>query len=262
MKKSISFIIISLMAFCAYSQNLYIGTCYVTTTDEDSISVDKGDKWTNRLPVLCDMFKFEQPDVLGLQAYTATQLTQIRQRLSAYNATGGILYNRANIQMDTCGVLDNLREDCTCTWAKMKKEDTSFYVFNFCFATTTTNAASSATLVRTAVGSINTDNLPVFIIGYLGVNQEKTAYSRLTARFNDSYTQAAVKSAAFGTKNNYDLENNHGTDRYDFVFTSRNVTVTAYGQLEYGYLTNEGDSGYKRRLPSSHFPVMAKVKLK
>ena len=165
MKRTISFFIISLMAFCVYAQNLYIGTCYVTTVEEDSISSDKGDKWTNRVSVLCDMFKFEQPDVLGLQAYNSTQLAQIKQRVSTHSAAGDILYNRTKIQMDNCGVVDNLREGCSCSWAKLKIEERYFYVFNFSFTTSTTDAASSATVVRSAVTNINTESLPVFVIG-------------------------------------------------------------------------------------------------
>ena len=98
------------------------------------------------------------------------------------------------------------------------------------------------------------------MVGYLGVNETKQPYTRLTAKFNDSYTKASVKSAEYGTVNNFDLENNHGSNRYDFVLTSKNVTVKAYGQLQYGYFTAESGS-YKRRLPSTHFPVMVKAKM-
>ena len=88
-----------------------------------------------------------------------------------------------------------------------------------------------------------------------------TAYSRLTAKFIDCYTKATIKSAEFGTINNFDLENNHGTDRYDFVMASAGISVKAYGQLQYGYFTLEADNSHKRRQLSTHFPVMAKVTL-
>ena len=115
--------------------------------------------------------------------------------------------------------------------------------------------------LRNATSEINKENLPSFAVGYLGVNTTKTPYSRLTSKFYDSYAKASVRSAEFGTVNNFDLENNHGTERFDFVLTSRTVTVKAYGQLQYGYYTKETDDSYKRRLPSAHFPVMAKVTL-
>ena len=55
------------------------------------------------------------------------------------------------------------------------------------------------------------------------------------------------------------LENNHESSRYDFVFASRSITIKAYGQLQNGYFTAESGS-HKRRLPSTHFPVMVKAK--
>lgn len=263
MKKTLTFIIISLMAFCAYAQtqDLYIGSFYVTSSTEESLYGDGNDKWTKRMPIICDMFNFEQPDVLGLQSLTTSQRAQIVNRLTNHKAAGDILYNKA-LQLDTCGVVEEMPEGSTCCWAKLQKGEKAFYVFNFCFSTDADIAATSATRVRSAAGEINTENLPCFVVGYLGVNETKTAYTRLTARFYDCYTKASIVSAEYGTVNNFDLKSNHGNNRYDFVFASKTKnTVKAYGQLQYGYFTQESDGSYKRRLPSTHFPVMAKVTL-
>ena len=129
------------------------------------------------------------------------------------------------------------------------------------FQTDLTNATTAATAVRTAIAEMNPGNLPTFVLGYLGVSDGKTPYSRIIAKYNDCYTKAPVVSAEYGTVNNFDLAANHSSDRYDFVFASRNITVLAYGQLQYSYFTQESDGTNKRRLPSTHFPVMAKVKL-
>jgi hypothetical protein len=98
-------------------------------------------------------------------------------------------------------------------------------------------------------------------VGKLGGNEKKNAYTRLNARYYDCYRKASVISAEYGTVNNFDLAANHSADRFDFVFTSKTVTTQAYGQLQYAYYTKESDGSYKRRLPSTHFPVMAKVTL-
>ena len=259
MKKTLSIIILSLMAYCAYAQNLYIGSFYVTTADEEKLLGDGNNKWTNRLPVICDIFNFEQPDVLGLQSVTESQLTQITKRITTHALAGDILYNRV-LQLDTCGTVSEMPEGSTCSWARFQKEGKTFYVFNICFSEDASVALSSATRVRSAISDINTESLPCFVVGFLGVSDTKTAYTRLTARYNDCYKQASVVSAEYGTKNNFDLENNHGSERYDFVFAPKNYAVKAYGQLQYAYYTQESD-GTKRRLPSSHFPVMAKVSL-
>jgi len=245
----------------AYAQDLYIGTLYVTTTDEEKLYGDGGDKWANRMSVICDMFNFEQPDVLGLQSLTDSQLNSISIRLTAHNAAGNILYNKKKIELDTCNVVSDMPEGSTCSWAKLRKDGKAFYVFNICFSTTLTIANSSSTRVISAIGEINTESLPCFVIGDLGVNETKTAYTRLSARYNDCYTKSTVVSAEYGTVNNFDLEANHGTERFDFIFAPRNATVHAYGQLQNGYFSQETDGSRKRRLPSTHFPVMAKVTL-
>ncbi|MBO7067089.1 MAG: hypothetical protein J6W52_00165 [Bacteroidaceae bacterium] len=260
MKKTLSFIIISLTAFCAYAQNLYIGSFYVTTTDTESLYGDGNNKWANRRTIICDMFNFEQPDLLGLQGATNTQISFIKTRLTGYGLAGNILYKNT-LQLDSCGTVTDMPDGSACSWARLRKGETAFYVFNISFSATTTVASSSATRLLTAIGEINPDKLPTFIVGNLGVSESTTAYNRLNGRYPDSYTKAATVSAEFGTVNNFDLAANHGTSRFDFVFVPRTATVQAYGQLQYGYYTQESDGSHKRRLPSTHFPVMAKVTL-
>ncbi|MBP5393174.1 MAG: hypothetical protein J6Y59_05075 [Bacteroidaceae bacterium] len=260
MKRNISFLIISLMTFCVFAQDLYIGSFYVTTTEEETLYGDGGDKWTNRKNVICNMFKYEQPDVLGLQSLTESQLSSISTLMTYHNAAGDILYSK-ELELDSCGVVSDMPEGSTCSWAKLKKEGKAFYVFNIHFSTVVSVAYSSATRLRTAIEEVNTEGLPCFIVGNLGVDSSKTAYTRITGKYFDSFTKASVVSAEYGTRNNFDLAANHGSERYDFVFVSRNVTVKAYGQLQNAYYTAESGGSYKRRFPSTHFPVMAKVTL-
>lgn len=260
MKKTISFIIIALMACCTFAQNLYIGSFYVTTTDEEKLYGDGGDKWTTRRNTISDMFNFEQPDVLGLQSATQVQISNLTQRMSTYKAARDILYSKS-LELADSGQVADMPEGSTCSWAKLTKGDKTFFVFNVCFSTDNSIASTSATRILEAVDEINTEGQPFFVIGNLGSNEKKTAYAKLCARYQDCYKKASVVSAEYGTVNNFDLEANHSADRFDFVFASRTVTVNAYGQLQYAYFTKESDNSYKRRLPSTHFPVMAKVTL-
>ena len=85
--------------------------------------------------------------------------------------------------------------------------------------------------------------------------------SALSGMFESFTPESMTVSAEYGTKNNFDLAANHGTERYDFIFASKTITVKAYGQLQSAYFTQESDGTYKRRQLSTHFPVMAKVKL-
>ena len=261
MKTTISFIFAFMMTVCALAQDVYVGSLYLTTTDEEKLYGDGNDKWSKRLVVLGDIFNFEQPDVLGLQGGTTTQMNSLYRKLTGYRISGDIIYNSRSVQLDTCNVVEEMPEGSTCTWVKMRKGEKEFYVFNVSFSTNTTTAASSATRVLSAIRTINADNLPCFIVGYLGGNQTKSAYTRLANSYYDCYTKAPIVSAEYGTLNNFDPENNHSNDRYDFVFVSKTgINIKAYGQLEYAYLTSQTE-GYKRRLPSTHFPVMVKARL-
>ena len=261
MKKTSLFIFLFMVTFCAYAQNLYIGSFYVTSTAEESLYGDGNDKWTKRMPIISDMFNFEQPDVLGLQSLTEAQLGQLSRRLTNYYAAGDILYNKNTLTLDTCGVVADMPEGSTCSWARLQKDGKAFYVFNICFPADINSALTASTRIRTATGEINTENLPSFVVGCLGVNETKSAYTRMVARYNDCFKVASSVSAEYGTVNNFNLAANHGTERFDFVFASKTVSVKAYGQLQSGYFTLESDGSYKRRLPSTHFPVMAKVTL-
>ena len=259
MKRIISSLILSLTMLCAEGQSLYVGSFYVTSPEEEALLGDGGDKWAKRRPVICDMFKYEQPDVLGLQGLTASQLTSLKSGTS-YLTAENILYSRA-LALDTCGVASDMPEGTSCSWARLRKEDKPFYVINFSFSTSTATAFSAAVRLRAFIDELNAEDLPCVVVGYLGVSETKTAYTRLAAKFNDCFKKAPVVSAEYGTVNNFDLAANHGADRLDYVFVSRDFNIKAYGQLQYGYFTQESDGTYKRRLPSAHFPVMAKVTL-
>lgn len=263
MKKTISLIIASMMAFCTFAQDIYIGSFYVTTTEEEKLFDSGSNKWSLRMTPICDMFNFEQPDVLGLQSLTTQQANNLRTRMTSFAFAENIFYNKSTVQLDTCGLVTDMPEGSTCSWAKLKKGEKEFYVFNACFSTDTNVANASATRLLGAFSEINTENKPCFVVGFLGVNEKGTTtpYGRIKSRFPDTYTKASVVSAEFGTVNNFDLAANHSTERWDFVLASRNITVKAYGLLQSGYYTKESDGSYKRRLLSAHFPVMVKATL-
>ncbi|MBO7120457.1 MAG: hypothetical protein J6W03_09090 [Bacteroidaceae bacterium] len=264
MKRSLTFIIIAMAALLTNAQDLYIGSFFVTTPEQEALLGDGKDKWTTRRQTVYDMFKYELPDVLGLQSATSSQMTAMRagmnsgmSGLASYKLAGDILYNNT-VELDTCGVVDGMPEGCSCTWAKMRKDGTEFYVYNICF--TADSAYVSTNRLRTVSAEMVPTTTPCFVVGNLGMKEGTQPHKRMTAKFPDCFDSATYKSAEYGTVNNFDLENNHSTDRFDFVFASKNVTVSAYGQLQYAYFTSENGT-YKRRLPSSHFPVMAKVKM-
>ena len=114
MRKTLSFITIFMMAFCAFAQDLYIGSFYVTTPDEEKLYGDGGDKWATRRTYICDLFNFEQPDVLGLQSATESQVSFINQRMTSHNATGNIIYKK-ELELVSNGAIEEMPEGSTTT---------------------------------------------------------------------------------------------------------------------------------------------------
>ncbi len=268
MKKSLSFIIICLMAVTATAQNIHVGSFYVTTPTDEKLFGDGNNNWTTRQTHICNLFKFERPDILSLQGATEAQMKTIRSGMNSgmtgvasYNLAGDIIYNNT-VTFDTCGVVTDMPEGSVATWAKFQKDEKTFFVFNVNFSSEGTLSTTSTTRLIAAIGEINPDKLPVFITGLIGCNENapRSAYTRLSSRYYDSYTTSSAVSAEYGTVNNFDIEANHGTDRYDFIFHSKSIiTPKAYGQLESGYFTKEADGSYKRRMLSTHFPIMVKA---
>ena len=186
------------MTCSTFAQNLFIGSFYVTTTDEEKLYGDGGDKWATRRNIICDMFNFEQPDVVGLQSVTEAQISNLTIRMSTYKAAKDILYSKT-LELEDSGQVSEMPEGSTCFWAKLKKEGKTFYVFNVCFSTDSSIASASTTRILAAVDEINTETLPYFVVGNLGDNDKKTPYSRLSTRYQDCYKKAPVVSAEYGT---------------------------------------------------------------
>ena len=212
MRKSIAFIIISLMTVCVTAQNLYIGSFYVTTNTEEKLYGDGKDKWTERQVHISNLFRYEQPDVLGLQGATTTQQSAIRSKINSgltsvltYKLAQNILYNKT-VELDTCNMVENMPEGSTCSWAKMRKDGKAFYVFNFCFSTENSIATSSASRVRTAIDEINTEGLPVLIVGDLGVNVDLCEKDVLLLFFKllKDRRERPAGGAPVGVKNEHD----------------------------------------------------------
>ena len=128
MKKTLTYLIISMIAFCAYAQDLYIGSYYATSSSEENLYGDGNNKWQTRANVIRNMFNFENPDVLGLQSLTTSESSLLDKLMTNHLLVNDILYHK-DLQVDTCGVLEGLPEGCTCSWAKFQKEEKAFYVF-------------------------------------------------------------------------------------------------------------------------------------
>jgi len=239
---------------------------------------DAPDTWDKRHPVIVNMIKFHEMDIVGIQEGLDHQVFALSEGLSNYGYVGvgrddgkekgefsAIFYNKDKVK-----VLESdtfwLSEDPTqpnkgwdaqlpriCTWAKFEALETGkqFYVFNTHFDHVGVKARSeSATLIMKMAREI-AGSSTVILTGDFNIDQRNEAYKRLSGSdmFNDSYDVAYLVYANNGTSNGFD--NTKSSDRrIDHIFVTNDVKVEKYGILT---------DTYHNRFPSDHFPVMVKV---
>src|SRR5690554_956565 len=265
------------------------GTVYSLNAQQSTMTVtsynirydnpkDAPDTWDNRHPVIINMVKFHDMDIVGIQEGLHHQVVDLAEGLGDFGYVGvgrddgaekgeytAIFYRKGNFK-----VLESntfwLSEDTTkptkgwdaqlpriCTWAKFEEVATGkqFYVFNTHFDHVGVQARlNSAALIMDKAKEIAGD-ATVILTGDFNIDQDNEAYKSIndSYMFNDSYEVAYLVYANNGTFNSFD--NTKSTDRrIDHVFVTPDVNVKKYGILT---------DTYKSRFPSDHFPVLVEV---
>ena len=239
---------------------------------------DAPDTWDNRHPVIVNMVKFHDMDIVGIQEGLHHQVVDLAEGLGDFGYVGvgrddgaekgeytAIFYRKGNFK-----VLESntfwLSEDTTkpnkgwdaqlpriCTWAKFEEVATGkqFYVFNTHFDHVGVQARlNSAALIMDKAKEIAGD-ATVILTGDFNIDQDNEVYKSIndSDMFNDSYEVAYLVYANNGTFNSFD--NTKSTDRrIDHVFVTPDVNVKKFGILT---------DTYKSRFPSDHFPVLVEV---
>jgi len=239
---------------------------------------DAPDTWDNRHPVIINLVKFHEMDILGIQEGLHHQVTDLAEGLTDFDHIGvgrddgaekgeytAIFYKKEKYKL-----LENatfwLSEDTTkpnkgwdaqlpriCTWAKFEDVETGkqFYVFNTHFDHVGVQARkNSAALIMQKVKEIAGDGT-VILTGDFNIDQHNEAYKSIKDSdiFNDSYEVAYLVYANNGTSNGFN--NTKSTDRrIDHIFVTRDVSIKKYGILT---------DTYKNRFPSDHFPVLVEA---
>ena len=172
---------------------------------------------------------------------------------------------------------------CTriCTWGKFKDRETKlkFYFFNLHMDHVGIVARrEAAKLVVKKIQEI-VGKAPVVLTGDFNVDQNNEIYTTFTHSgiLKDSYVHALYRFAENGTYNAYDPELKTES-RIDHIFVSPRFDVERYGILTNGYWIRSHESSeklkgkdapqeidfskYEKRLPSDHYPVFCRLKLK
>lgn len=168
-----------------------------------------------------------------------------------------------------------------CSWVRLEDKDSGLrsWVFNLHqdHVGIIAREESSKQVIRTIKEMVKPDEV-AFLMGDFNVDQNNKIYSIIqdSGIVFDSFEEAPKKLAWNGTFNAFDV--NLWTDsRIDHIFVTPNVEVKAYAVLTDTYRTPHKDSEdkkkgdfpaelsfktYDSRLPSDHFPIFIKVKVK
>ena len=241
---------------------------------------DGENAWSQRKEYLTSQVVFYEPGIMGVQEALPEQLEFLDEELEQYRYVGvgrdgerkgefsAIFYNSDLFEMldnDTFWLSETperisrgwdaaLNRICTYGRFREKASGKEFYVFNTHFDHKGEVARlKSAELIVDKIKEVNSDGLPVVLMGDLNLPPSSPSLVPIQRYLNDS--RAVASEAVFGpegTFNGFKFGEPVG-ERIDYVFTSEGIKV-----LKYGVLTDSKELKY----PSDHFPVLVVFKLK
>lgn len=239
---------------------------------------DEGNLWKDRLPHVAALIQFHQIGLFGIQEGLHHQVNQLKQALG-YNYLGVGRDDGAEKGEYTAIFFDpkefKLHEEGTfwlsptpekpskgwdaalnriCSWGKFEDSDgKKFYVFNIHYDHIGQQAREeSSKLVVQKIAEINTQNLPVILLGDFNVTPDNPAYTTIiqSPGWKDARLISAIPSyGPRGTFTGFDWEV-LPDGIIDHIFIKGDVQVLRHGILS---------DNYGKKYPSDHFPVMVEI---
>ena len=223
---------------------------------------------------MTNQIKFHEPDVMGVQEALPNQMTDMEKLLINYKYIGvgrddgknkgeysAILYNSKAHEVSKNGTFwlsetpDKVgmgwdavcNRVCTYGLFQNKKTPEQFWVFNTHFDHVGKVARlESVHLVLKMIKKLNTNNLPVILMGDFNLEPETENIAFIKENLSDSKETATLTFAPEGTWNGFNFER-PVTRRIDYIFVSKeSISVE-----KYGVLSDSWDAKY----PSDHLPV-------
>ena len=275
--KRITFILLLLATNFAMAQNLRI----ITYNIRLNIASDGINAWPNRADQVSALLDFHQAEIFGLQEAMIEQIEDIQAALPKMKWVGvgrddgkkagefsPVFYDAEKFKAlkdggfwlsetpEKPGLGWDAACNRVCTWIVLKEIKTGdkFIVFNTHFDHMGIKARTeSAKLILKKIKELNTDKLPVILMGDFNLTPDKEPIGVITSELNDS--RAITKKPPYGpvgTFNSFKWDAPM-KDRIDYVFVSDQIEVKRYATL-----TDSKD----QRFPSDHQPVLVVLELK
>ncbi len=242
---------------------------------------DGENSWSLRKDHLANQIKFYQPDIFGVQEAVLEQLEYFEGTMPEYNYVGvgrddgktkgefsAIFYdsNRFEVLKENTFWLSKTPDEISvgwdaalprvCTYAKFRDKNSgeNFWVFNTHFDHVGERAREeSAGLIWKKMQELNSEGLPVILMGDLNLEPNAPGIKFLSEKLNDSKTIAELDFGPEGTFNGYNFLE-PVKRRIDYIFTSKeNIEVLKYAVLS---------DSWELKYPSDHLPVLVQLKFK
>lgn len=243
-------------------------------------SNDVGNLWDDRKDAVCELIKFHEFEIFGIQEGFIEQIRDMQDRLTDYSYIGvgrddgadkgehsAIFYNNKRFQMlkngtfwlsDTDTEKPNKGWDAAlpriCTWGifKDKKNGKKFIFMNTHFDHIGVIARRESAKQILSKAKEFAQNLPLILTGDFNIDENNEAYFTLAKSgiVQDTYELANFKYAPNSTFNGWG-KSLKKQGRIDHIFITKPFSV-----LKYGILTDT----YMGKFPSDHFPIISVLK--
>ena len=265
-----------LLAFSANAQNIIIGTFNIRYDNKG----DTGNLWKDRAPVVSNLIRFHDFDVLGVQEALINQLTDISSALPEYARYGkgrddgkeagehsAIYYKKDRFNLLKSGDFwlsetpdkpgkgwDATCCNRICSWVQLedKKSKKRFFAFNVHFDHQGVVARrESSKLILKKIAEIAGQS-PALLTGDLNGGRDSEWYLSLANSGLLTDVSAKVKFPYANNASFNSFRTPRGMAVIDHIFMTKQFTAGKWGILT---------DTYFGKYPSDHFPVLAVVEL-
>jgi endonuclease/exonuclease/phosphatase family metal-dependent hydrolase len=246
-----------------------------------------GNAWPQRAPIIAQMLRFHEFDIVGTQEGLAHQIKDLSALLPEHSYTGcgrddgkeagefiAIFYRKDHFKVKDSGQfwLSETPEKPSkgwdaalprmCAWAKFEETATrkTFFFFSTHFDHRGVEARKQSALLLVHMIEKIAGSQPAVLCGDFNVDQTSESYKVLhdTDQYlRDSYEVAPIRLAPNGTPNKFD-PNVLTEQRIDHVFVTRQFNVSRYGILTDSYRIPKPEGSAEST--SGNFPSEVKLK--
>ncbi len=271
MKRLLTLTFVAFFALATSAQSLNCGSYNIRM--HSKVDYKRGDGWTERRDIMCDLVAFTAFDIFGAQEVCHDQLEYMLERLPEYNYIGvgrddgkkkgeysPVFYRRDRFELLDSGTfwLSETPDEVSygwdaacrrvCSWGYFKDKQTKkkFWFFNTHMDHKGKAArVEGAKLVISKIKQMCGNRANVILTGDFNVAQDSPAYNTFaqSGLLQDAYTLAPIKHAPGGTFNNFKV-GTHTQKRIDHIFVA-GCEVARYGILTYHYWSDNNGTDTK-----------------